>query len=158
MTRRFAFFSDGKKGRLLLVNIIAILFIASLLFSSSSAEVRLTRECVRKKHNLPTRVISPTEDEKVIREKKKRKDERKIKKIQRGNLKRRKSTICQPGPSLPQISFCRGETVTLVRHLPSAFCFFRHFLPLHFTIFNLFSIDSSIDLGSVSYSGPSQTL
>ena len=62
MTRRFAFFSDGKKGRLLLVNIIAILFIAIfILIVIRRGENDKSEERVRKKHNLPTRVISRTE-------------------------------------------------------------------------------------------------
>ena len=64
-----------------MINIIAILFIAIfILIVIRRGENDKSEERVRKKHNLPTRVISPTEDEKVIREKKKRKDERKRKK------------------------------------------------------------------------------
>ena len=70
MTRRFAFFSDGKKGGLLFVHIIAILIVGTfILIVTRRGEVdhrvclqkKITTDCVRKKYNLPTEIISRTE-------------------------------------------------------------------------------------------------
>ena len=70
MTRRFAFFSDGKKGGLLFVHIIAILIACIfILILTRRGEVdhrlclqkKITTDCVRKKYNLPTEIISRTE-------------------------------------------------------------------------------------------------
>ena len=82
MTRRFAFFSDGKKGGLLFVHIVGTFILIVTRRGEDDHRVclqkKITTDCVRKKYNLPRDHLSHRDlfarrEEKVKRKKKKRK-------------------------------------------------------------------------------------